>query len=75
MARTHRKSPARSRSATLKSINPATGELIETYSETSNPQLARILEGIEHAFQDWRRRPVADRTALLRRAAQILRNG
>ncbi len=75
MARARRKSPARSRTPALKSINPATGEVIETYAETSNAQLARILEGVEQAFQDWRRRPVADRTALLRRAAQILRQG
>lgn len=66
---------SRSRPTGIPSINPATGEVLETFSETGKRELDRILEGAEQAFQDWRRRPVADRTAPLRRAAQILRDG
>jgi succinate-semialdehyde dehydrogenase/glutarate-semialdehyde dehydrogenase len=59
----------------LRSINPATGEPLETFPETTATQLDRLLDGSEQAFQDWRRRPVADRTRLLRRAAQVLKAG
>ena len=66
---------SRSRPATLRSINPATGEPLETFPETGKAEVGRILDGIERAYRDWRRRPVAERTAPLRRAAQILRDG
>ncbi len=71
--------PARKRSRTpparLTSINPATGEPLETFPETSPSRLDRILDESERAFQDWRKRPLAERTGLLRRAAQVLRAG
>ena len=75
MARARTKSRPIPRTPTLRSINPATGELLETFAETSPAQLNRILEGSELAFRDWRRRPLADRASLLRRAARILRDG
>jgi succinate-semialdehyde dehydrogenase/glutarate-semialdehyde dehydrogenase len=75
MARARTKSRPIPRQATLRSVNPATSELLETFAETSPAQLNRILEGAELAFRDWRRRPLADRTSLLRRTARILRDG
>ena len=66
---------SRTRPAVLRSINPATGEPLETFPETTATQLDRLLDGVEQAFLDWRRRPVTDRTRLLRRAAQVLKAG
>ena len=40
---------ARPRQAALRSINPATGELLETFKETGKSDLARILEGADRA--------------------------
>jgi len=73
MPRTRTKS--RTRLATLRSINPATGELLETFPETTASQLDRILDGTDRAFKDWRKRSLAERTGLLRRAAQVLKAG
>ena len=58
---------------TIASINPATGELLETFPETSGAELDRILTGAVAAFYDWSRRPVATRTGPLREAARLLR--
>ena len=66
---------SRTRPAMLRSINPATGEQLESFAETTATQLDRLLDGAEQAFHDWRRRPVTDRTRLLRRAAEVLKAG
>jgi len=55
------------------SINPATGELLETFEETAPDALARILERADAASREWRRRPVVERAERLRAAARILR--
>jgi succinate-semialdehyde dehydrogenase/glutarate-semialdehyde dehydrogenase len=55
------------------SINPATGEVLETFEETAPDALARILERADAASRDWRRRPVVERAERLRAAARILR--
>ena len=57
----------------LQSINPATGEVLETFEETSPDTLDRILERADGASRDWRRRPVPERAERLRAAARILR--
>src|SRR2546425_10341958 len=67
--------PPGARKVTLSSINPATGELLETFTETGPSELDGILERSVRAFQDWRRRPLTDRISLLRRAASVLRGG
>src|SRR5215510_1456790 len=75
--RTPKPSPRAPRAgkATLRSINPANAELLEVFAETTPSRLDDILEDSARAYQDWRRRPLADRTALLRRAARVLRDG
>ena len=67
--------PAASRAATIRSINPATGDVLETFPEIGKAALERVLADAERAFHDWRRRPLADRVVLLRGAAKILRDG
>ncbi len=58
---------------TIASINPATGELLETFPETSGAELDRILARAVAAFHDWSRCPLAARTRPLREAARLLR--
>jgi succinate-semialdehyde dehydrogenase/glutarate-semialdehyde dehydrogenase len=59
----------------IRSVNPTTGEVLETFTETSRRELDGILEQSERAFQDWRRRPWSERSRLLRAAAGVLREG
>ncbi len=58
---------------TLQSINPATGDLLERFEETSPAALDQILERADAASRAWRRRPVAERAERLRAAARLLR--
>src|SRR5437870_11748454 len=58
---------------TIATINPATGEQLETFSETSGAELDRIQARAIAAFHDWSRCPVAARTGPLGEAARLLR--
>jgi len=57
----------------IQSINPATGEILEGFRETSGQELDRILTGAHAAFLQWREVPFARRAQRMREAAQILR--
>ena len=57
----------------IQSINPATGEVLETFQETATGEIERILEAAYTSFRDWRSRPFAHRAQLMREAARILR--
>ncbi|HET9709937.1 MAG TPA: NAD-dependent succinate-semialdehyde dehydrogenase [Gemmatimonadales bacterium] len=70
--RTKARKPARA--STIQSINPATGDVVESFAETSRRELDGILDQSDHVFQDWRRRPWSERARLLRVAAGVLRN-
>jgi len=59
----------------IQSINPATGEVLETFQEMTVGEIDRILETAYTAFHDWRSRPFADRAKQMREAARILRTG
>jgi succinate-semialdehyde dehydrogenase / glutarate-semialdehyde dehydrogenase len=55
-------------------INPATGELIETFADISDDNLEVALSDAHKAFEtDWRHRSVADRGKIVSGAAAILR--
>ena len=56
----------------IASINPATGETIESYAALSDADIERKLERADAAFRAWRRRPVAERAAIVARAGEIL---
>ena len=58
---------------TFKSVNPTTGQVLETFEETSPAALDRILGRADAASRDWARRPVKERADRLRDAARILR--
>ena len=57
----------------IHSINPATGEVLETLEPTSPPDIERALAGAHAAFLEWRTRPFAERAVLMHAAAQQLR--
>ncbi|HYL21459.1 MAG TPA: NAD-dependent succinate-semialdehyde dehydrogenase [Gemmatimonadales bacterium] len=58
---------------TFQSVNPTTGQILETFEETSPAALDRILGRADAASRDWARRPVPERAGRLRDAARILR--
>lgn len=57
----------------MKSINPATGEIIGTYKEHSTNEVSQIIDHAHHAWTIWRDNSFATRAAALKRAAQLLR--
>ncbi len=57
----------------LQSINPATGEILETFDETSGQELERTLASAHAAFVEWRTAPFARRAQRLQEAARVLR--
>src|ERR1700739_4737285 len=56
----------------LESFNPATGELIESFEEISDPDLEKALQRAQQTFGTYRRTSFAERAGWLRNAAQIL---
>src|SRR5438046_5060284 len=58
---------------TIKGINPATGEELETYPEMTDPAVEAILRSSAQAFEDWKRTPIAERTNALKVVAEKLR--
>jgi succinate-semialdehyde dehydrogenase / glutarate-semialdehyde dehydrogenase len=59
----------------MDAINPATGRLIRRYLEHGAADVDRLVERAANAFQTWHRTAFAERAALLRRAADVLRAG
>lgn len=57
------------------SINPATGQSIAEYPDLSAAGLRSALKAAERAFEGWRRVPLAERAAVVRRAGAVLRAG
>ncbi|HSE92374.1 MAG TPA: NAD-dependent succinate-semialdehyde dehydrogenase [Methylomirabilota bacterium] len=57
----------------LQSINPATGEVEETFEETSAGEVERMLATAHAAFLEWRTVPHATRAKPMRHAAAALR--
>ncbi|UIN31373.1 NAD-dependent succinate-semialdehyde dehydrogenase [Microbacterium binotii] len=54
-------------------VNPATGEQLATYPALSDAELEQKLVQAERAYRQWRDMPVAERAALVRRAAELHR--
>lgn len=60
---------------TFRTTNPATGETVATFYEISDAELDQALATARGCFEkDWRHRPVAERAAVLKAAAQALRD-
>jgi succinate-semialdehyde dehydrogenase / glutarate-semialdehyde dehydrogenase len=60
-------------SATLRSVNPATGETIREYAQPDDREVAALLQGAQRAFEEWRTTGFRERASLMRRAAARLR--
>lgn len=58
--------------ADLRSINPATGETIQTFSEMTPAEVADIAEKADAAFEKWRLVPIHERGQALQRLAGVL---
>jgi succinate-semialdehyde dehydrogenase/glutarate-semialdehyde dehydrogenase len=56
----------------MTSVNPATGETFGRFEELSDAELEARLARAAETFRAWRRRPFAERAALMRRAADVL---
>src|SRR2546428_1286143 len=57
----------------IQSINPATGEVLETFAPASRYELDRILAAAHAAFLEWRAVPMGARAKQMREAASALR--
>src|SRR3972149_7007318 len=57
----------------MESINPATGELIRTYSPMPSSEVEKILENMQAAFLEWRETGFPERAAKMKRASEMLR--
>jgi len=57
----------------LESLNPATGELLETFDEWSDGKVAEVIDEVDRAWHSWRATTFADRSTLMKRAAEVLR--
>jgi succinate-semialdehyde dehydrogenase / glutarate-semialdehyde dehydrogenase len=58
--------------ATMSSVNPATGEVLARFEELSDAELERRLARADETFRTWRRRPFAERAALMVKAGEVL---
>src|SRR5258708_4263786 len=58
----------------IQSINPATGEVIETFEPFSEAQINEALDQARNTFQEWRETTFAERGALFHRLAGHLRD-
>ncbi len=59
----------------MRSINPATGQVIREYAEPGAAEVATRLARAAEAFRSWNARPAAERAARLREAGRVLRAG
>lgn len=57
----------------IQSISPATGEILESFKETSGQELDRILAAAHAAFLEWRTVPFTRRAQPMQEAARVLR--
>jgi succinate-semialdehyde dehydrogenase / glutarate-semialdehyde dehydrogenase len=57
----------------VKSVNPATEEVIADYPEHTPAQIEAVLESAQKAFAQWRSASIGERGSLMSRAATVLR--
>ncbi|HEY3683180.1 MAG TPA: NAD-dependent succinate-semialdehyde dehydrogenase [Streptosporangiaceae bacterium] len=54
-----------------KVTNPATGEVVEEFPTATDDQIRDAIDRADRGFKAWRDRPVEERAAVVRRAAQL----
>ena len=55
-----------------RSVNPATGEVLKTFTEHTDEQMWSALAKSDKAFLAWAARPFSERSKIIARSAQIL---
>jgi succinate-semialdehyde dehydrogenase/glutarate-semialdehyde dehydrogenase len=55
-----------------RSVNPATGEVLKTFTEHTDQEMMNALATADKAFVSWATRPIEDRAKVISRAAQLL---
>jgi len=58
----------------MKSINPATGEVIREYPEHSAEEVGQIIREVHLTWESWKETTFESRSELMKKAAQILRD-
>jgi succinate-semialdehyde dehydrogenase/glutarate-semialdehyde dehydrogenase len=58
--------------ASMTSVNPATGEVLGRYEELSDAELEARIARAAQTWRSWRKRPFAERAALVARAGEVL---
>ena len=60
---------------TFQSLNPATGQLLESFPVMPDGDIERVISTAQQAFEtQWRKTPVSKRAAIMARVADILRS-
>ncbi|MFP4302456.1 MAG: NAD-dependent succinate-semialdehyde dehydrogenase [Spirochaetaceae bacterium] len=59
----------------MRSVNPATGEVIREYEEQTPAEVEAIVEASQAAFRGWSRSSLGGRSKALRRIADLLEDG
>jgi succinate-semialdehyde dehydrogenase/glutarate-semialdehyde dehydrogenase len=54
-------------------INPYTGELLKTFADASDAEVDQAIQNAHAAFRQWRETSFAQRSAILQKAADLLR--
>ena len=57
----------------IRSVNPATGQVVETFEAMAPAALDRLVEGVHAAFLGWREARFGERARPMRAAARLLR--
>jgi succinate-semialdehyde dehydrogenase/glutarate-semialdehyde dehydrogenase len=55
-----------------RSLNPATGEALKTFTEHTDQEMMDALAAADKAFVSWAARPIEERAKIISRAAQLL---
>jgi succinate-semialdehyde dehydrogenase/glutarate-semialdehyde dehydrogenase len=68
----HPKTASESGERRYATVNPFTGETEQEFDFTPTEAIDGIIERAHAAYQEWQQRPVEDRAAVVRRAAELM---
>ena len=55
-----------------RTINPATGELLKSFDNATDQQIADALDASQAAYEQWSQKSVAERAAVVKRISELL---
>jgi succinate-semialdehyde dehydrogenase / glutarate-semialdehyde dehydrogenase len=56
----------------IQTVNPATGEVLQSFSALTENEIEARLQNAHRAAMSWRKAPIEERTAVVRRAGELL---